>query len=451
MTTIRNIKLLSGLLSGALAVILTFASEGAAAPALGDYDGDGLSDLAVALVKKDQSSTDFTVRYTSSGASQNHHFNIPGDALVTGKYFGDGKTYPGIVWVRDAEKPLEWYIKTPSGGEVSLKYGLPGDTVPNQADLDCDGITDFAVVRNGTGSASGYLVWNVALSSQPGAVVQSLFGVKGDRPAAIDLDGDGCAEQVALRAGFYWFGKKLFGTSISQVQWGLPGDIPLLPQDIDADGVADYLIARVSGGAQQIYAKMSSAPFDIFPAGLGSSIPMAGNFIGAISFAWAQRDAGAYGFLKFDRTPLVFAFGTKSHAIIRPDGTVIQPSDFPTFGSGSTPPSSGGGSGDAHCDETRKNRDGGGGFKWNAENSKRTSKVMPTSDLTGNIAAIRYYDSGANLFDRLSFGGYEYGNRERWYGKKSLTSYPDDGYVVVETKSGKQVCWQIPDPQRNWD
>jgi hypothetical protein len=444
MTMIRNITMLAGAFMG----LLTLASEVSAAPALGDYDADGYSDLAVAQVDRKNRVTDFLVRSTQSGVGQNHRFNVPADALVSGKYFADGRTYPGVVWVRDAELPLEWYIKNPAEQDVFVRFGLPGDMIPNQGDLDCDGITDFTVVRNGTGARQGYLMWYVALSSQGGAVAEVLFGLKNDRVAIADLDGDGCGEQVALRDGFLWFGKKLFGVEVSQIQWGLPGDIPLLPQDIDSDGQPDYLISRITGAGQQIYARLSSRQPEIYAAGQDTSVPMVGNFIGANSFAWMQRDTGFTALMLANRLPFVFLFGTATNALIRPDGTVVQPNDSARFGAVATNPTT---PGNSACDETRRNKDGSGKFKWNAENSRHTSKVMPTSDLTGNIADIGYYRSDRTLFDDLDFGGYEYGNRERWYGSKSLSSYPDDGYVLVQLKNGRTVCWDIPDPQRNWD
>ncbi|MFN8390223.1 MAG: VCBS repeat-containing protein [Bdellovibrionota bacterium] len=450
----RFLSLAAGLLLSATGLSATAH----AAPAQGDFNGDGISDLSVALVDKRAKSTAWLTRLTQRDSSYFWTFGVPGDALITGQFYPDHRTYPGVVWVRDAKLPLEWYIKTPSGGEVGMKYGLPGDTIVNQGDFDGDGITDILTIRNGSGTYAGYRLWYVALSSQPGLVAQDVFGLISDRVGVADLDGDGKVEMVALRDGYLWFGKKFGLPEISQVQWGLPGDIPLMPLDINNDGKADYIVSRPTGAGQKIYVRYSASAYDIFVAGQDTSVPMTGNFVGAPSFAWAQRDTGFTAILGFDRKPQVFQFGIAANAIIRPDGTVVQPSDSGRFGTVPKPPTANpnpsnpsGPTGDGHCDEFRDNRDGGGKFKWNSANSKKTGKVMPTSDLTGDISGVRYYGPGGVLFDTFSFGGYEYGSRERWYGKKGIGSYPDGGYILVETRHQGQVCWEIPDPQRNWD
>ncbi len=156
MTKIRAIRWLGA----ATMTLLSLASVASAAPAQGDYNGDGISDLAVANVNRNAKTTSWVVRNTANGQTVGYNFNVPGDALVTGKWYGDGRTYAGVVYVRDAKKPLEWYLKNPQGAEVFLNYGLPGDTVPNQGDMDCDGVTDLVVARN----ISGYKIWFIALS-----------------------------------------------------------------------------------------------------------------------------------------------------------------------------------------------------------------------------------------------------------------------------------------------
>ena len=457
MTTIRNFKQLLCL----LLALLTFASEAAAAPALGDYNGDGRSDFAVALVNRQTNSTAWLSRL---GETQSLFwtFGRPGDALVTGKWFGDGKVYPGIVWVRDARAVLEWYLKTPAGGEVLVGYGLPGDTVPNQGDLDCDGTTDFTVVRNGTaGRFPGSKIWYVALSSLGGQVAEVPFGLTNDRVGVADMDGDGCAEQIALRDGYLWFTKKLFGTAVTQVQWGLPGDYPMMPLDINVDGQADYMISRAEGAIQRIYVRYSANSTEIFNAGLATSIPMAGNFIGAPSFAWSQRDTGFIGILNFSRQVVVYSFGIAANAIIRPDGTVVQPSESGRFGTPSTPGGGGGTDGGGgggnigslRCDSTLDMTDGSGGNKYRPSSS-RGRKMLWQRSLYGSIQSAASFDSNGNKFDDWEvYGSPEptAGPRTRAYNRKSPGAAPKPEIIVARLSNGQQVCGTVPDPTREVD
>src|SRR5690606_6416877 len=117
---------------------------------LGDFNGDGYSDLSVALVDRSARTTAWLTWLSNGDGNLFWTWGLPGDALVTGHFYGDGKYYPGIVFVRSLQTPLEWYIKNPQGTDNFLHYGFPGDHVPNQADVDCDGITDLVVIRDGT-------------------------------------------------------------------------------------------------------------------------------------------------------------------------------------------------------------------------------------------------------------------------------------------------------------
>jgi hypothetical protein len=312
-----------------------------AAPTQGDYDADGRADLSVAIVYPETRSSAWLTRMSGGGFGF-WNFSVPADAFVSGNYFGNNRYYPGVVYVRDATKPLEWYIKTPSNGEVFVNYGLAGDTVPNQQDVDCDGITDFIVTRNGTPERyNGYKLWYIALSGSGGKVVETLFGLAGDRPGLADMDGDSCFELVVLRPGFFWYARKLFASDHSAAQWGLPGDIPLWPQDINGDGAADYIVSRRVGAFQQAYVRYNQNQAETFTLGFSNSIPQVGNFLGLPFFTWHQRDTGwvALG----DRTQpsnigSLVQFGVATNHIIRADGSVVGPNSEARFPDSTTPP-----------------------------------------------------------------------------------------------------------------
>ncbi|MCB0325650.1 MAG: hypothetical protein KDD69_18840, partial [Bdellovibrionales bacterium] len=335
------------LVFGALCALLAAGTPSAsyAQRVLGDYDGDGYSDLSVALVDRTARTTAWLTRVGEQKQPLFWTWGLPGDALVSGNFFGNGRYYPGIVFVRSAQTPLEWWVKNPSGTDTFFHYGLPGDHIPNQADMDCDGVTDLIVVRNGTPTRfQGFRLWYVALSGSGGIVQESVFGLTTDRVGVADLDGDGCAEQVALRGDTYqWFGKKLFGVDVSVVQWGLPGDKPLLPQDVNGDGAPDYVVVRPTGAGQVAFVRYGANSSGSEQIGSDTAVPILGKFRRApgSSFAWTERATGWTAMRPTRGADLVFPFTIAANAIIRPDGTVVQPDDDARFGG----PGGGGGGG----------------------------------------------------------------------------------------------------------
>lgn len=449
---LRKIRVISALV--VCLVSSVFTNVALSAPS--DYDGDGRADIGLALVNRQNSTTTWLARLSSGAPAKLYTFGLPGDALVVGRYYkGDEKWYPGIVFVRDITRPLEWYIKNRNGKSVFVPFGIPGDTIPNQNDVDCDGITDFVVVRNGA-TPGALRRWYVALSGDGGRVVRTDFGLSGDKVFTADLDGDNCRELVALRPStFVWYGKKLFSTKISQVQWGLPqtGDIPLLPQDINGDGKPDYMISRPSGSKQNVFVRFSSSSSTTIPLGTASTIPLVGHILGAKGhkgkgFAFWDRRAGILGIRNQNASVQTTAFGIPSNALIRPDGTVIQPNDTGRVG-GNTGPITGG----VRCDKNIDTTDGHGkGFTNNPDNSRGTLKIiLERNTYTNKTRAVAAFHNG-ELFDVLRRATpNEGGDRQRYYGTEPIGDYPDNLVVVVELFTGEQHCALLPDPQRRYD
>ncbi len=291
----------------------------------GDFDGDRRADFSSAEVSIRKNETIWNVQL-SSGENAVFSFAQSADSFVTGRFVGEKQVTPGIVTALP-DRPLTWTIKLPNAGEVVLQYGLDGDIVPNLGDLDCDGITDITVVRNdGHPAFPGLKVWYSALSASA-VVHQTIFGSSRDRAAIADLDGDGCGEMIALREGFHWFGLKLGGNSLSVVQWGLPGDIPLLPADMNQDGVPDYIVVRPVLGRHFAFVRYQSSQFDVIDLGPDGTIPMIGRYDNDIRFASATPSQSMFQVAG----EMPFSFGKPSAAMIRPDGTYVDPGEDGRF------------------------------------------------------------------------------------------------------------------------
>lgn len=151
-------------------------------PALGDYNNDGISDIAIfvkpATTTSDEDGSYFQIWNSpaSPGLTDpdeivpfNVEFPIPGD------YDGDGKTdfAGGII----ENNRIVWRIRKSSDGmSYEVLFGLPNDR-PVPADYDGDGKTDIAVARP---EESGIL-WYV-LRSSDGAWQVERFGQPTDIP-----------------------------------------------------------------------------------------------------------------------------------------------------------------------------------------------------------------------------------------------------------------------------
>jgi hypothetical protein len=214
-----------------------------------DFDGDGMTDIAVWRPTDGvwyilQSSTGY-----DPAQYQAHVWgDQPTDVPVPGDYDGDGMT-DIAVW-----RPADgvWYILQSSNGynpagSLVVSWGDQSTDVPVPGDYDGDGRTDIAVWRPSTG------VWYLLLSSVGYNQTQYQAYVWGDQPTDVpvpgDYDGDGKTDIVVWRPadGVWYILRSATGFDRALYQahvWGdQPTDIPL-PGDYDGDGKTDIHVWR---------------------------------------------------------------------------------------------------------------------------------------------------------------------------------------------------------------
>jgi subtilisin-like proprotein convertase family protein len=203
--------------------------------AVGDFDGDGVSEVTVF---RPSTGTWFS-RFSSTGfaTSTSTQFGLNGDITVNSDYDGDRRADQAVY----RPSTGEWFILQSSTGIVrTASFGVPGDT-PMPADYDGDGRTDLAVFR--PSNAQWYIQYS---SNGAGAVIQ--WGLSTDQPFAQDFDGDGRADLAVYRASSgQWFlllSTTAFGQTIVR-SWGLAGDVPM-PADFDGDGRSEIAVFRPS-------------------------------------------------------------------------------------------------------------------------------------------------------------------------------------------------------------
>jgi hypothetical protein len=171
-------------------------------PAPGDYDGDGVGDVAVFDPVTDQS-------------------------LTLG----------------------QWYITDSSTGQVTTQqWGTVGDwALPG--DYDSDGITDFAVYRPSAET------WYILPSSQPGTYWWWSWDLgSNDFPIPGDFDGDGQVDVAYWRMSAGAFHVATSSSQFQQTYWysiGSPYDWPVV-KDWDADWQSDFAVWHPADGTWHI-------------------------------------------------------------------------------------------------------------------------------------------------------------------------------------------------------
>jgi uncharacterized repeat protein (TIGR01451 family) len=207
-------------------------------PALGDYDGDGKTDLAV----YQPAQTSWLVRLSSTGEVVEQAFgaSLGGGLLpVAADYDGDGKTDLAL-WDGATAR---WHVqRSRDGKRLTFEFGAPG-AVAVPADYDGDGRTDLAVFERAGGR------WRIQHSGD-GAEVEHQFGSPKDEPLVGDFDGDGKADLGlwrAAEAAVYLTGSTSQQTARVPVGLGSAADWLLLG-DYDGDGKLEVAVWRALEG-----------------------------------------------------------------------------------------------------------------------------------------------------------------------------------------------------------
>jgi len=234
----------------------------------GDFDGDGMTDVAV---WRGQASGGFPAGYWITFSTTNSvkliQFGQFGDRPVLEDYDGDGKDDMS-VWRAPGPPtigPATWFYRAsfnnPNGNVTYVPFGMRYGDQADQADdlypgdFDGDGKADFRVQRRVDITNPSFDIPAIfyTLSSSTGQVTYDYFGWASDRTIPGDYDGDGKTD-IAIARGFNqapstttWFIRYTSGIPDAQFQWGLGTYDQFAQGDYDGDGITDPTVYRRIG------------------------------------------------------------------------------------------------------------------------------------------------------------------------------------------------------------
>ena len=258
----------------------------------GDYDGDGMTDVAV--WRGNQSGGQqigYWIILSTTNSFKFIQFGVPGDRPVLEDYDGDGKDdmsvwrSPGPTTIGQGTWFYRGSLNNPTGAVTYVPWGMRyGDQSDQEDDLypgdfDGDGKADFRVQRRvdtsvGTSNTPGIFY---TLSSSTGQVTYDYFGWASDRSIPGDYDGDGKTD-IAIARGFNitpnvttWFIRYTGGIADAAFQWGAGGLDQFAQGDYDGDGITDPTIYRRANQNDFWVLRSSDATVQVFHWGQGDT------------------------------------------------------------------------------------------------------------------------------------------------------------------------------------
>lgn len=98
------------------------------------------------------------------------------------------------------------------------------------------------------------------------------------------------------------------------------------------------------------------------------------------------------------------------------------------------------------------NRDGGGNFVYNPDNSRKSSKVVLPTSWGYSVNGAQIYASDGSHFDALTRAyPNEDDGRPRYYGSKNIGLYPQNITIAYTHEDGTRTHMIIPNPQQRYD
>jgi hypothetical protein len=212
----------------------------------GDYDGNGITDMAT----YNRLNGWWTALLSSTGQTVSWQFGGPDYTAAQCDIDGDAKTDPVVYREADGY----WMGAASSRGYVSCYTSLGGvGYQPVFGDYDGDGLADPAVYNRESG------LWCIAFSSIGYQVMTVTFGGSGYLSVSSDYDGDGLVDPAIYDPSTAYWQVLLSGSleTTGQYTWwgGVAGSINGIPvpADYDGDGEADLALYYQDTGIWELF------------------------------------------------------------------------------------------------------------------------------------------------------------------------------------------------------
>jgi len=264
-------------------------------PVQGDYNGDGVLDMATFLSAKDTDDV-YSLWHVSYSESLNSHLNKTigqetktyqwgiGDPMkaAPGDYDGDGITDIAVYYPPSST----WYIAFSAQGLNLTKASLhmPGfgaqvnwgrlGSYPIGGDYDGDRREDLALWfepedEKGLGLWQVYYLPDKSGNQKESRIIQ--FGHRGDIPMPADYNGDGTTDLAVYRPAKGEWIIRFSQKEVKRIDFQIPNGIPI-SGDFDGDGASD--IAFYTRGNPSIWyilpSGLSESARNYFPNGLNA-------------------------------------------------------------------------------------------------------------------------------------------------------------------------------------
>jgi hypothetical protein len=172
---------------------------------------------------------------------------------------------------------------------VNYIGAIPAAPSPFEAPLDynCDGRTDYVVVRNTGGGSGGQVTWFINNGTTH---TQTPWGISTDVFVSGDFDGDDKSDITVYRAGAnatsYFYALRSSNGTLLARQLGTGGDDPTVVGDYDGDDRDDFAVYRggTAGAPQSFWYYLGSATANggitFVPYGQSGDFPAPGDYDG---------------------------------------------------------------------------------------------------------------------------------------------------------------------------
>jgi hypothetical protein len=247
------------------------------APLSGDFDGDGKADLVVfdPVLNVWHIQNALTAAALPNSPTQ-FSANLQGAIPVVGDFNGDTRDDLGMYVPANGT----WFAKDLISGSVLVNGQQLGTATmtPVPADYNGDGTADLAVFDGA--SAKWYILDGTNLGSKLAWNFE--FGPKGSKPIPADFNGDGSADLAvydATRNVLIY--RSLVGTSPAFVrQWGFPGGTPVRG-DFNGDTNVDLAVFNSANGNWYILKSEDDPQSTYYPRwGWNGALPVPGDYDG---------------------------------------------------------------------------------------------------------------------------------------------------------------------------